>query len=371
MKNFAASLASLLIASSQLTAARDTDTFQTQLLQSHLAVSLDEQAYTFSATFDALFLQPFANNLDYAAEATPFNYGINNPILSPSWTIPTISTDFHFGFDAALTTVFHSTASRLVLDWERYHTSTDSNTYSVADTNNMVGPFFEIGPDASLYKISKGTVNFHFDQVNLDYGTSVRFGNHLNTQMMAGIGFTRIVQNRYTRFSNVADTLIRTIKVPSIFLGFGPQASFDFNYSIYKGLQFVGSSRTSLFVGSLRNSTTFSTSSGPIVALGDTNPNIQHTTPEKKMGLVPGFEGSLGLAYEALFSDHYELKLEAGYRAQVYINAIRSIDMGSQVALGAAGSIGSQDTGVYARTFERLVSDFSMAGPYVSLMFGF
>ena len=66
-----------------------------------------------------------------------------------------------------------------------------------------------------------------------------------------------------------------------------------------------------------------------------------------------------------------KFRVESDYQAQIYINAIRSIDMGSEVALSAGGSIGSAVTGVYARTFERTVSDFGLAGPYVTLSLGF
>jgi hypothetical protein len=45
--------------------------------------------------------------------------------------------------------------------------------------------------------------------------------------------------------------------------------------------------------------------------------------------------------------------------------------MGSEVALNAIGGLGSASTGVYARTFERVVSDFGLAGPYVKIDIGF
>jgi hypothetical protein len=89
------------------------------------------------------------------------------------------------------------------------------------------------------------------------------------------------------------------------------------------------------------------------------------------MGVVPGFEGNLGLAYDVNFKKSYMFKIEAGYQAQIYINAIPSIDMGSEVALNAIGAIGTAATGVYARRFERVTSDFGLAGPYIKINFGF
>ncbi len=87
--------------------------------------------------------------------------------------------------------------------------------------------------------------------------------------------------------------------------------------------------------------------------------------------MAPAFEGKLGIGYDFTWGTCCNINLEAGYQAQIYMNSIRSVDMGSEVALGAFGSVGSGDVGVYARTFQRTVSDFALAGPYVKLDVGF
>lgn len=334
-------------------------------------VVMDNPCYMFGINFDALIMQPFANNLSYAAEALPFNYGNSQPAVSPSWYIPQISTGFHFGFDLGVVGVFKCANSCLMLNWERYHTPTDSDTFTVASTNNMIGPFFEIGPDASPYKKAKGEVYFHFDEVNLDYGVYAKFGSNWCFNPYSGVSFMRLIQHRFTRFSDLDNTIIRTLTVPTEFIGAGPQLGFNSTYTIAKGFQFVGNARATLFVGTFKNSTTFSTQSNALAGLGDQNPNVQTTTTDNMTGVVPGLEGKLGLAYEWCFEGDYALKIEAGYRGQIYINAIRSIDMGSEVALAAIGSVGSATTGVYARSFERMVSDFAFAGPYASIFFAF
>lgn len=334
-------------------------------------VRLESPQYSFEVSFNALIMQPYANNLDYGAEAIPFNYGDAQAAVSPSWIIPELKPSYHFGFDIGIAGIFHGVDAGLMLNWERYHSPNDSNTTTVSSSNYMIGPFFEIGPDASPYKVAKGTAKFHFDEVNLDYGTFVHFGDHLCMNLFSGVSFARIKQYYFTRFSNVDDTIVRTIDVPSKFTGAGPQFGFDCTYKIVQGFQLVGQARASLYVGTFKNNTTFSTTSNALVVLGDENPNIQTTSVKNKMGIVPGFEGKLGLAYEFLFNEHYMIKLAAGYQAQIYINAIRSIDMGSEVALGDIGSVGSSVIGVYARTFKRTVSDFSLAGPYIALDFAF
>jgi len=334
------------------------------------AVFLESPDYCFEASFTGLGLQPLANNLDYAAEAVPFNYGFGLPVLSPSWVIPEINTDIHFGFDVGIAGTFHGANSSLMLNWERFHSSNDSGTFTVSSSSFMIGPFFEIGPDASVYKTATGQVNFHFDEVNLDYGTFVRFGNRLHLNLFAGASFARLKQHRFTQWSNLEGTTVRTIDIPSKFTGAGPQVGVNFDYRIAEGFQFVGHTRATLFVGTFKNSTTFTTVSPILAALGDPL-NVQSISVFNRTGMAPGFEGKLGLSYECWFGCYNMFKIEAGYQAQVYLNSIRSIDLGSEVALNALGSIGSAVTGVYARSFERTVSDFALVGPYATVYVGF
>lgn len=339
--------------------------------ESPFLLSLGSPDSTFRVIFNALVMQSFANNGDYGAEALPFNYGDDQPAVSPSWVIPEIAPDFHFGFDLGLVGVFHEASSALMLNWERYHSSNDSDSMTVNNINNMIGPFFEIGPDASTYKQAKGSIHFHFDQVNLDYGTFVHFGNRMETNWFAGVGFARLLQHRFSKFSNLSGTVVRTLDIPAKFTGAGPQLGMNFNYKIVQGLRFVGKGIATLFVGNFTNSTTFETYANDLVLLGDQSPNLQTTTVDDKMGITTGLESKLGFAYEFASCSRYWFRIEAGYQAQVYLDAIRSIDMGSEVTLGSAGAVGSSTVGVYARTFDRTVSNFGLAGPYATLDFGF
>lgn len=354
-----------LFSNTHLLAAEDNTPIQPQNM-----IMLNSPEYSFEVNPTALFMQPYANNVDYAAQALPFNYGDSKPILSPSWDIPVNRPDYHFGFDIGVAAIIHKTHSTVMLNWQRYHSPDDSHETTVP-TADMIGPFFEIGPDASAYKVAKGTLKFYFDEANLNFGTFVQVGERLHSNGFSGVSFVQIKQHNFTRFTNADATTIRTIDVPTKFTGAGPQFGCDCYYEVFRGFQFTGKARTSLYVGTFKNSTTFSTTSNFLDVLSATNPNVQSITVDNKKGIVPGLEGSLGLAYEHQFKQSYMFKLGAGYQAQIYINAIRSIDMGSEVALGNAGAVGSAVVGVYARTFKRLVSDFSMGGPFLTLNVGF
>lgn len=324
------------------------------------AVYLASPSYTFQMGFTALILQPTGSYLHYAAQANPL------PAPSPNWKIHDIETDYHFGFDAELSGIFHGTNSDLTLDWEHFHS--EDSAHKSTPSSQMIGPFFEIGPDASPYKKARGHATFHFDQVNLDYGQYVNIGNRLQANLFAGVGYARIKETLHSRYSDGTGAIVRTINVPSQFTGAGPQIGLDFNYRIVKGFQFVGQTMASLFVGTMKNHTKFKAFSPALAGVGVTPPNVQRTKVHHRTQVVPGFEGKLGLAYAYDFKRHYRIKLEAGYQAQIYLNAIQSADIGSEVV---TPPVAPDTVGVYARTFQRVLSNFALAGPYITLDLGF
>lgn len=321
-------------------------------------VFLSSPSHSFEIEGSALYLQPTGSNLHYAAEAQPL------PLVTPQWKIHEVGTDYHFGFDVGIRGLFHHTNSTLALVWEHFHSS-DSAKRTVPPTD-MIGPFFEIGPDSSFFMKAHGHAKFDFDQVNLDYGIFINFGSHLETNVYAGVSGARIAQTISSKFSSLDGTTTRSIKVPSSFLGAGPQLGLDFDYRIVDGFHFSGEAAASIFVGRQKNHTKYRSVSPALAGLGFPF-NPQKTTVHKKTQVVPALEGKLGLSY-FYTTCNFMFKIEAGYQAQVYFNAIQSINIGSEVLLPP---ILPNTTGVYARTFEPEISNFALAGPYLTIDFGF
>lgn len=326
----------------------------------HTAVVLSHPPYYVVASFQGLALKPSGSNLYYAVEADPL------PAPSPNWRIHEVHPDYDFGFDLGLRGILHCSNASITVDWEHFD-SLNSNHRNLP-VQDMIGPFFEIGPDASFYTKAKGHAFFRFNEVNLDYRVLVNFGDRLKTELFAGVSFAKIRQVLHTHFSDDTGGNTRTIKIPSLFWGVGPQAGVDFSYRIVEGFQFVGKGMASLYAGRMKNHTTYKSVSPFLAPLGITPPNQQRTSMSEKSQVVPGFEGKLGLCYAYLFCKHYMLKLEMGWQAQIYLDAIQSTDMSSQVILPP---VPQETVGVYARTFQRNVSNFALAGPYASIELGF
>jgi hypothetical protein len=232
----------------------------------------------------------------------------------------------------------------------------------------MVGPFFEIGPDAKAYHNATGNVQFIFDQLNVDYGQLVAFGDYLKADLFGGVGFLKIKQNLLATYSSSDDSFNRTICTPISFIGAGPQAGTDFCYELMCDVSLEGQVLGTLFVGSAKNHTSYVSTFSSSLGTGALSPNSQSTTICNRSLLIPAFQEKIGVAYAHTFCEHYFVKLEVGYQAQIYFNALQSTDMGSEVV---TPPVTPDIIGVFARTFQRSVSNFSLTGPYITFDVGF
>lgn len=324
-------------------------------------------AYTFDAQFRALIIKPTANNLYYAVEAFPFDEALATPIASPKWAIFDFHPDYHAGFDIGLLGVFESCCSNLALNWEHFSSSTCA-AQTVANENNMLGPFSSIGPDGAAYKQVNARVKFTFNEVNARYGQYVQVGSCLFTNLFAGIGVVQLKQCMSTIFSDSETDISRTFLVPTSFAGAGPEVGFDLSFTIVEGLRLTGQFVGALLMGTMKNHTTYLSTTPELDIIGNPSPNKQTTAVQCRTQLVPSFTERLGLAYQfCLCDDQYTVKIEAGFEAKVLLNAIQTTDLASGVIdLGPINS----DVGVFARTFERNLGNFALSGFYVAFDMG-
>lgn len=315
--------------------------------------------YSFLTQFRAQIFKPSASNMHYAAEA------IALPLISPNWNIYDIKTKYHFGFDLGFGAFLHDSDSNLYANWQHFH-SNDSSCVTVA-TSDMVGPFFEIGPDASAYTSARGNAQFTFNEANLLYGQNVNIGDNLDTSLFAGITITQIKQQVTSFYANTDATITRTITTPIKYIGAGPAIGVNYFYTARR-LFLAGRTSASLLSGTMKNSTCYAATSPFLTELGASSPNFQSTSVNNRTVIVPVFVQRLGVAYKPDICEDYSLRFEVGYQAQIYFNALQSIDLGSEVI---TPPVIPSTVGVYARTFQRNISNFALSGPYVAISFGF
>lgn len=334
-------------------------------------VVTDSPDYTFDTQFRALFFKPGGTNLYYAAEAFPFNNAIANPAVSPHWQIYDLHPKYRFGFDLGFRALFHARNSSLYANWIHFKSTTCTVAPAISTElypNPMMGPFSSIGPDAADYNVeARGRVVFHFNEANIRYGQYVEFGNYLETNFFAGVSFADIKQCIQATYIGTGD-ISQVITVPTSFIGAGPQLGFDFSYDFVKGFNLTGQLTAALLGGTSKNHTQYASSSPLLVMAGDPSPNIQSTSVQNRTQLIPALSERLGLAYFLPFCNHYMAKFEVGFETKIFISVLQSTNLGSGVI---DVPVYDNTVGVFARTFERTSSNFTLMGPYIAFNMAF
>lgn len=315
--------------------------------------------YTFDVQFRALILKPSTSNSYFGAMAQGL------PLPSPRWTILDLHPKYHFGFDLGFRTSFLNPCRNIGVNWERFNSSTH-RLFVAPEASDMVGPFFEIGPNASPYQNVDGREHFSFNAVHVNAAQLIEIGD-TQAHLFAGINFTSLKQTMTTRFANTNADFVRTIFSPISFRGAGPEIGVCLNYQTYFGLELTGKLAAAILVGHNKNNTEF-VSTSTIVVPDLTYPNLQSITSENRTIVVPVFEEHIGLGYGCNFWCNYSARIEVGYEARVYFDALQSNDMGSEVS---SLTTAQASTGVFARTFGRHVSNFALTGPYVAFNLSF
>ncbi|MGC4001756.1 MAG: Lpg1974 family pore-forming outer membrane protein [Pirellulales bacterium] len=145
-----------------------------------------------------LYLKPGAGNLEYGTLVSPL------PAVSPHWVNQAIDPNYAPAFDVALRYNLAEYGLDFRANWT--HLDTDDGHSFIADITQFAGPPYEIGPDANLYKLGRGTVSHTFDAINLDAGYLVGNGGPAQVRIFGGIQFANIEQTLTGEFSSFNGT---------------------------------------------------------------------------------------------------------------------------------------------------------------------
>jgi hypothetical protein len=319
--------------------------------------------YTYKLHFVTKFLKP-CSDLNFATEAYPL------PPLSPKWKTFSLNPGYNFAFDLGCNIVLHEKNTVLMGNWDHF-LSPNQYGYTQMDlATNMIGPFFEIGPEANFYSQALSCANFTHDALRVDYGQFILMHNNLSTNIFAGINYTRITQQLQTSYQGTDLTEVRNIIKQNSFHGVGPEIGFDLLYKIHKGLHFKMISILGCLTGTPTNETQFASYSQEALESFDlAQPNIQTIQTNSNLEIIPSLSQKIGIGYDLLFRDHCEFHVEFGYQTNIYINALSTINLASQVPQPPLDAPG--EAGVYARTLQNEVHNFSLGGPYCTISIGF
>lgn len=329
-----------------------------------LAIPVLPGVNEFSAS--ALFLRPGGSN-DYAVLVSPFNANVATPILSPTWQPEGINAEFDAGLSLNFRHLFAGTGNDVNVYWGHLRTA-DSATFPVnrnpPPAQQMTGPFWNIGPDAGTTSAAQGSVNYHYDVFNAEVGQHINFAPKLHSRLFAGISGVWLKQTMAANFSGT-DPILGSytfgITTQSEYNAGGLRAGIEGSYESLYHVNVVGLLAGAIYIGSQRPDTS-TVGRGSVLTNAGIPVNHQSINHDRYVQAVPAADAKLGLSYSHQYSSERRLKLEAGYMASLYVNAIQNYVPSTYVP----GSLGIVTGSVFLQSLIKTTDSFSLDGPYVT-----
>jgi hypothetical protein len=325
------------------------DTRTPQVYKSPVDIRTSNPPPHFEVSGSLLYLQPGSGDLEYATLVSPL------PLPTPNWSNQSLRPNFRPAFSFGLRYI--PTASNdIQLNWT--HLNTSANASVVGAPGQMVGPPFEIGPTASVYQIAHGNVSFGYDSVNLDAGYTFCADCSFQLRVFGGAEFARINQNLTGAFQSLDGLTSASNTTDSLFTGAGPRLGTRGQYAM-GNFQFFGEAAGAGLIGTTQSRINFSAVS--TAAPGLAQPNNQSLTSPNETQVVPSFDAKFGTAYVFPPSSYGQFKIEVGYQAAVYMNAVNHYALTQVTVPPAPASVG-----VFLATVQHLQSNFTTQGPYLT-----
>jgi major outer membrane protein len=300
----------------------------------------------FEVSGSLLFLQPGAGNLEYGTLVTPL------PIATPNWSNQSLSPNFDPAFRVGAR-YMPNESNDIELNWTHLNTTTNGS-FSAGPTQ-MVGPPYLIGPESALYKIAQGSVQSKYDAVNLVAAHTFCAECSFQLRAFGGVEFARIGQNLSGLFQSPDGSASSGYTTNSLFTGAGPRLGLKGQYAL-GDFQFIGEFAAAGLIGTSQSRINFTTVSPALAGV-----NNQSLTSPNATQVIPSIDARLATAYTFLIGNYGLFKIELGYQAAVYFNAV------SQYSLTQVPTmIMLPPVGVFLATEQHSQSNFTDQGPYLT-----
>ncbi|KTD50175.1 major outer membrane protein [Legionella quinlivanii] len=316
----------------------------------------------FDLSLSALILQPQAGNLGWGAVTTVL------PIPTPQWQIKSFDPDYRAGFQAGARYIFANSGTDLQLNWFSLSTNY-KDAVNVNPVSQWISPFSQTGTPPTGGEITgvaslnsaKAKLTFNYNAVNLDVGKFVNLGSNLQTRFFTGLSSTRIKEKLVSNFyggSKVNFSLNNT----STYIGVGPRLGLANDYYIHQGIHFIGQFASSLLIGNMQPAQYKFKAISSDLALVGIAVNSEQLSSSSVTQLVPELDAKIGLSYSHILQKGHELSVELGYMGAVYFNPLSAYETNTNVIALDSGSLSTSSV-------KHVQSNFSVAGPYLSLHF--
>ena len=301
----------------------------------------------FEVSGSLLFLQPGAGNLEYGTLVTPFP-----------------DSDAELGQSVAhawLQSGVQDRGSLYAQCVQRYRPGLDASEYQhewvlcrLALPNGRAALSDRPGI-GDLYKDASGNVQFAYDSVHLDGGHTFCAECAFQLRVFGGVEFARVGQNLTGTFQSPDGSALSADTTTSLFTGAGPRVGLKGQYAL-GDFQFLGEVAGAALIGTSQSRINFTTTSPTLAG------NNQSLTSPNATQVVPSIDARLATAYTFPATNYGVFKIEVGYQAAVYFDAVNQYSL-TQVPVNVPMI---PPVGVFLATAQHLQSNFTDQGPYLT-----
>jgi hypothetical protein len=307
-------------------------------------VGTANQLHQFEVSGSLLYMQPGGGDLEYGTLISPL------PITTPNWSNQSLTPKFSPTFRVGAR-YMPSTTDDFEVNWT--HLNTTATASFLAGPTQMVGPPYLIGPESTLYAIGQGAVKSAYDAANLDGGHTFCVECPFQLRAFGGVEFARIGQNLSGLFQSADGTASSGYTTNSLFTGAGPRLGIKGQYDL-GAFQLIGEFAGAGLIGTSQSRINFTTLSPALVGI-----NNQVLTSPNSTQVIPSIDARLATAYNFAPSTYGQFKIEVGYQAAIYFNAISQYSL-TQVTTTVP------PVGVFLATEQHSQSSFTDQGPYLT-----
>jgi hypothetical protein len=304
----------------------------------------------FELSGSLLMLQTTAGNLEYATLINPL------PPVSPHWNNQALAPNFDPSFDVGAR--YFSGANDIALKWT-HQTSTTNDSFD-ATPNQMIGPPYLIGPESGLYKIGRGTVQSQYDSIKLDAGHTFCIECDFQLRAFAGLEAARLGQDLTGTAESRDGMASSSYSNYSRFTGAGPRVGIKGQYAL-GSFDVSGEVAGAALIGVQQSRVNYTTTK-PALA----EPTLQYLQSPNATRVIPAIDARLATAYNFAPTAYGQFKIEVGYQAAVYFDAV-----GDYAVTQVPTSLVLPPTGVYLATAQHLQSNFTTHGPFMTAKWKF
>ncbi len=268
----------------------------------------------------ALYLQPTVSAL-----------GGSSSIVSAN-NSGTVSRDGNpgYGWGFQLEASYHySTGNDFDVNWYHFRNGKQAqnlNTVTLGTlTGNLLASYNTFYNVTETYGyLSNSTA---WDQVNMEFGQHVDFGENKFGRLHAGMNYSRVGNNNtaqaigtYATTAGGAATYYNEIQErSSVYNGFGPRVGMDLGYDWGNGLSVYGNGALSVLAGTTKSS------SHPVIYNTAGQPTANTWYSYSNARVVPELDAKLGFMYTYAMAQG-DLSFDIGWLWASYMGALSSAD---------------------------------------------